>query len=154
MNYYKNYDFVVYCHDDVIIKDLRFVEAVEEKFQDATIQVIGNGNNGRDSEFKYKKYKNSMYCGDTDEFLIRTVRGSFFAARTKIFATIGNFPVYWGSNTLKKGNISLRNFAYLVTKHFGIESITYLNKDNWLETQFLIEFRRGVRVNPPGSSTG
>ena len=152
-NYHQNYDFVIYCHDDLVIKDLSFVQAIQEKFQHEKIKVIGNGKNVTDSEFTYEKYKDRMFFRDTDDFIIRTVRGSFFAARTEIFSKIGNFPVYWRTQKLKKGNISLRNFAYLVTKNYGIESIVYLDQDSWLETKYLIELRRGERSNPSKPTT-
>jgi len=145
LNFYKNYDFVIYCHDDLVIKDMNFVEAIEEKFQEPSIKVIGNGNNGPDTEFRYAKYKAGMLVKDDDDFVIRSVRGSFFAARTAIFSQIGNFPAHWYADNgdLESGNIALRNFAHLVTKNFGLESIAYLDADNRLETRYLLEMRRG-----------
>jgi hypothetical protein len=141
--HYRHYDFVIYCHDDLIIKNADFVEALQETFQQPWVKVIGNGNNGTDSEFRFAKYKHRMFFPDEDDFVVRTVRGSFFAAKTEIFATIGNFPVYWRTKKLSKGNVSLRNFAYVVTKHFGIDSITYLDGAQWLDTRYLREMVRG-----------
>jgi glycosyltransferase involved in cell wall biosynthesis len=145
MNLHYNYDFVIYCHDDLAIKNPGFVEALKEKFQETGIKVIGNGNNGPDTEFCYAKYKDGMLFKDDDDFVIRSVRGSFFAARTEIFSKIGNFPAPWQADNenLETGNIALRNFAYLVTKNFGIESIAYLDAENRLETRYLLEMRRG-----------
>lgn len=144
------FDFVIYCHDDLVIKDRNIVQRLVSKFRDPTVQVIGNGYNGSDSEFRYGKYKKHMIGDEDEDFLIRTVRGSFFAARPDVFREIGNFPVNWKASTvqMRKGNVSLRNFAYLVTKAFGIDSITYLDRGRWLETQYLIEFRRGIRPSP------
>ncbi len=143
MQFYKNYDFVIYCHDDLIIKNTSFVDAIKKKFLDPRIKVVGNGKNGKDWEFKFGKYKDRMMFEEDDDFVVRTVRGSFFAAKTEIFSVIGNFPVHWRAKTMKKGNISLRNFGYLVSKHFGRDSITYLEEQSWLETQYLVELRRG-----------
>lgn len=142
------YDFVIYCHDDLAIKDTGFVDAIIERFRgDPRLMVIGNGYNGTDSEFRFGKYRRGMLGDEDDDFLVRTVRGSFFAARTEVFAKIGNFPVEWkaSADRMRKGNVSLRNFAYQVTKTFGIDSISYLDKERWLETRYLIEFRRGER---------
>ncbi len=146
LGFYENYDFVIYCHDDLVIKDKAFVEVIKDKFRDPTLKVIGNGRNGKDAEFRFGKYKDRMFFRDRDDFIIRSVRGSFFAAKTEIFSVIGNFPVHWKAKTLKKGNISLRNFAYLVCKHFGIESITYLDDKNYLNTKYLYELKRGETV--------
>jgi len=143
MNWHSNYDFVIYCHDDLVIKDFAFVDTLQEKFGDAKLKVIGNGKNGRDWEFRFEKYKDRMFFSDADDFVVRTVRGSFFAARPEIFSVIGNFPVYWRAKKMTHGNISLRNFGYLVTKHFGAESISYLEPESRLETKYLIELRRG-----------
>ena len=141
----SRYDFVVYCHDDLRIKDPALVEAISAALRDPAVKVVGNGNNGADSEFQFGKYRHRMSWNDDDGFVVRTVRGSFFAARTEIFATIGNFPVYWeaSARNMKKGNISLRNFGYLVTKHYGIDGIAYLEPESWLETRYVLEMRRG-----------
>ncbi|MCH8850525.1 MAG: hypothetical protein IIC89_06845 [Chloroflexi bacterium] len=151
------YDFVIYCHDDLVIKDAGFVDAISERFRgDPALMVIGNGYNGADSEFRFGKYKKRMFWDEDDDFLVRTVRGSFFAARPEVFAKIGNFPVEWKADAerMRKGNVSLRNFAYRVTKAFGIESIAYLDETRWLETRYIIELRRGVRhpATAPGGA--
>ena len=144
----RKYDFVIYCHDDLVIRDPGFVQVIIKRFRDSRLKVIGNGNNGVDSEFKYGKYRDRMFWPDTDDFVIRTVRTSFCAVRPDIFDELGNFPVYWKASAkkIRKGNISLRNFAYIVTKTFGIDSITYLEKDDWLKTRYLEEMVRGARV--------
>jgi hypothetical protein len=144
----SNYDFIIYCHDDVRIKDLRLVDALCDRFADPAIMLVGNGSNGTDAEFRFAKYRRRMFWDDDDDFIVRTVRGSFFAARSEVFRRIGNFPVHWkaSSRNLRSGNVSLRNFCYLVTKTFGIDSITYLEPDSWLNTRFLTEYRRGAPV--------
>ncbi len=143
MKLHEPYEFVIFCHDDIVIKDAGFVAALAEKFRDPKIKVIGNGRNGADWEFRFGKYKDRMAFEDNDDFIVRTVRGSFFAARSDIFAVLGNFPVHWPAKTMKKGNLSLRNFGYAVTKKFGAESITYLEPERWLVTRYLIEMQRG-----------
>ena len=61
-----------------------------------------------------------MFFQENYNFLVRTVRGSFFAAKTEIFSRIENFPVRWNTaKNLKRANVSLRNFGYLITKHFA-----------------------------------
>jgi len=132
----------------VIIKDMTFPQAVCEKLGDGAVKVVGNGNNGADSEFRYGKYRHVMRWEDDDDFVVRTVRGSFFAARTEIFDRIGKFPVHWEASerNLKKGNISLRNFGYIVSKTYGVDAITYLEPESWLETRYLVEMRRGIAV--------
>ncbi len=144
MGRYLDYDFVVYMHDDVIIKDASLVSAVREKFQNEPgVQVIGNGRNGSDWEFRFGKYRERMPYDEADDFIVRTVRGSFFAARSTIFEKLGNFPVHWRAKKMTHGNLSLRNFGYLVSKHFGRESIAYLEAESWLETKYLVELQRG-----------
>jgi len=146
------YDAVIYCHDDIDIKETGFADAVSEKLRaDVGIKVVGNGNNGVDTEFPLAKYRHVMRGEEPDDFLVRTVRGSFFAARTEVFERIGNFPVEWGASDrkMKKGNISLRNFGYAVTKAFGRDAIDYLEPESWLETRYLVEMRRGVPVASP-----
>ncbi len=145
MKLYEPYDFVIYCHDDVVLKDLGFVGALRKQFEDPKVKVVGNGRNGSDWEFRFEKYKYRMPYTEADDFLVRTVRGSFFAARSEIFATIENFPVHHLSKKMSNGNISLRSFGYLVTKHFGREAIAYL-EDAHLETKYLVEMRRGEVV--------
>lgn len=145
---HRDYDFVIYTHDDMTIKDPGLGEAIAAKFEDPEVMVVGNGNNGSDTEFLFGKYRDRMYLDDDDDFVVRTVRGSFFAARTSLFDTIGSFPVYWKTTDLKKGNISSRNFAYLVTKNFGREAITYLEPESHLETKYLVEFLRGEQPDP------
>jgi len=136
------YDFVIYCHDDLIIKDLGFVSALRKKFEDPKVKVVGNGRNGSDWEFRFEKYKDRLAFEENDDFIVRTVRGSFFAARAEIFKTIGNFPVHWRVKKMSHGNTSLRSFGYVITKNFGREAITYL-ADSHLETKYLVEMRRG-----------
>ena len=144
MNTYRNYEFIIFTHDDIVLKDPGFVEIFARRFaDDRNLQVIGNGKNGKDWEFRFEKYKDRMFYQDADDFIVRTVRGSFFAARTSIFEKIENFPVKWKTKTPKKGNISLRNFGYLITKNFGRESISYLNDHAWLETEYVSEMVRG-----------
>ncbi len=148
----SRYDAVIYCHDDLMIKDATFPEAVLEKLRDGAIKVVGNGNNGVDSEFRYGKYRHVMRWPDDDDFVVRTVRGSFFAARTEIFARTGNFPVHWKASdrSMKKGNVSLRNFGYIISKTYGVDAISYLEPESWLETRYLVEMRRGVPVAEHG----
>jgi hypothetical protein len=142
------YDAVIYCHDDIEIKDTSFPAAIVEKLRDDRVMVVGNGNNGVDTEFAFGKYRHVMHGDDDDDFIVRTVRGSFFAARTAIFHHIGNFPVEWAASErkMKRGNISLRNFGYIVTKAYGREAIDYLEPESWLDTRYLVELRRGVPV--------
>ena len=139
---------MIYCHDDIEIKDPSFPAAIVEKLRDERLMVVGNGNNGVDTEFAFGKYRHVMRGHEDDDFLVRTVRGSFFAARTAIFGRIGNFPVKWNASEqkMKKGNISLRNFGYIVTKTYGREAIDYLEPESWLDTRYLVELRRGVPV--------
>lgn len=143
MRLHEGYDFVIYCHDDLVIKDAGFVPAIMERFRTPQLKVLGNGRNGTDTEFRFEKYKECLFFPDVDDFVVRTVRGSFLAVKTEIFAAIGNFPVYWKAKKMTHGNISLRNFGYLVTKHYGRESIDYLDAESHLETRYLIELRRG-----------
>jgi hypothetical protein len=143
------YDFVIFIQDDVVIKDSRFPQRCADVFQDPGIKVIGNGKNGTDWEFRYEKYRDRMFWPDSDDLVVRTVRGSFFAVRTDVFQKVGNFPVYWdvtGGPKQNKANISLRNFGYLITKHFGADAITYLDWDHYLDTPFLNELVRGERI--------
>lgn len=144
------YDFIVYIHDDVVIKDTSFPARLEAIFAaDEGIKVIGNGKNGNDWEFRYGKYCKRMLWPDADDFIVRTVRGSFFAARTDIFGAIGgNFPVWWRVTPgpkQNKANNSLRNFGYIVSKVYGRDAITYLDWDNYLDTPYLSELVRGAR---------
>lgn len=145
MKLHEPYDFVVFLHDDVVIKDENFVAAVRAKFSDPGVKVVGNGRNGRYWEFRFAQYKERMFFEEADDFIVRTVRGSFFAARSEIFRTIGNFPVLWRAKKMTNGNVSLRNFGYVITKNFGRESIAYL-ADSHLETPYLAEMRRGQAV--------
>jgi hypothetical protein len=145
------YDFAIFIQDDVVIKDGRFAQRCAELLADPRVMVVGNGKNGTDWQFRYEKYRERMFWPDRDDFIVRTVRGSFFAVRTEVFKTIGNFPVYWhvtGGPKQNKANISLRNFGYLITKHFGADAITYLDWDHYLDTPYLSELVRGERVAP------
>jgi hypothetical protein len=149
------YEFVVYCHDDVVIKDARFVGELQERFQDVGVAVVGNGYNGSDAEFAFGKYRDRMWWRDEDETIVRTVRGSFFAARVVAIERIGNFPVDWRASAarMRRGNNSLRNFAHLICSTFGRQSIDYLEAHSWLETDYLIELRRGERVAAGGQKS-
>lgn len=144
----SRYDAVIYCHDDVSIKDTSFPAAILDKLRDERVMVVGNGKNGVDTEFRFGKYRHVMRGDEDDDFVVRTVRGSFFAARSEVFGRIGNFPVEWEASErrMKRGNVSLRNFGYLVTKAYGREAIDYLEPESWLETRYLVEMRRGVPV--------
>lgn len=145
MGYYAELDFVIFMHDDLVIKRPDFPLVISGRFAaDPRLMVIGNGRNGTDWEFRFGKYKERMYYQDEDDFLVRTVRGSFFAARRAVFERIGNFPVRWKVTSPKKGNVSLRNFGYLVSKHFGREAIGYLDENAWLESAYIAEMVRGV----------
>lgn len=146
-----SYDAVIYCHDDLTIKDARFADAVAEKLSNDRVMVVGNGSNGVDSEFRFEKYRHILRGEEDDGYLVRTVRGSFFAARPDVFERIGNFPVEWSASErkMKRGNISLRNFGYAVTKAFGRDAIDYLEPESWLETRYLAELRRGEPVTSP-----
>jgi hypothetical protein len=131
-----------------VIKDPGFVEAIKDKLRNPDVQVVGNGNNGVDTEFVFAKYCHDIDASEDASFVVRTVRGSFFAARTGVFERIGRFPVEWKASAaqMKKGNVSLRNFGYRVTKAYGREAIEYLEPESWLETRFICEMRRGERV--------
>lgn len=144
----RPYDFVVYIQDDVIIRDPSFIDRCAELLSRPGIKVVGNGKNGTDWQFRYEKYRDRMFWPDDDDLVVRTVRGSFLAVRTDVFDVIGNFPVYWkvtGGLKQNKANISLRNFGYLITKHFGADAITYLDWDNYRQTAYLAELVRGER---------
>jgi hypothetical protein len=144
----SKYDAVIYCHDDIVIKDNAFPQAVAGILRDERVMVVGNGNNGVDTEFRFSKHRADLRGEESDDFIVRTVRGSFFAARTRVFSLIGNFKVKWNASEkkMKKGNVSLRNFGYLVTKTFGRDAIAYLEPDSWLDTRYLTEMRRGEPV--------
>ncbi len=140
------YDAVIYCHDDISIKDTSFPAAIVEKLRNERVKVVGNGNNGVDTEFRYGKYRHVMRGDEDDDFVVRTVRGSFIVVRTEVLDRIGTFPVDWAASEqkMKRGNISLRNFGYIITKTYGREAIAYLEPESWLETSYLVEMRRGV----------
>lgn len=140
---HRPYEFVIYLHDDLLIKDTGFAAELQRRFRETDLMVIGNGRNGKDTEFRFGKYKRHMFHQDEDDFLVRSVRGSFLAVRSAVFDVIENYPVYWRAKKMKHGNISLRNFAYLVSKHFGRQRIGYLEPESWLETQYLVELQRG-----------
>jgi hypothetical protein len=148
MGFWESYDFVIYCHDDLVVKDPPFADAVADRLADPRVMVVGNGCNGSDTEFRLGKYNARLGIADSDDFVVRTVRGSFLAVRREVFRRIGNFPVHWKTERkIEKGNRSLRRFGYHVTKEFGRDAITYLEPNSWLDTRFLIELRRGELAN-------
>ncbi|MEN8183809.1 MAG: hypothetical protein ABFS46_14875, partial [Myxococcota bacterium] len=116
----RDYDFVIYCHDDLIIKDLSFFETVARMFQNPDIKVVSIRGK-RKTDFRFGRYRERMAFDDDDGFVVRTIAGSVFAASTDVFSTIGDLPDCWAAKTRKEGRASSRSFSYLVTKEFGID---------------------------------
>jgi hypothetical protein len=144
--FYRNYEYVVFMHDDIVIKDPSFIQASIQKLSDG-FSVVGNGKEpvilswSNNSE----AYAHSAWQPPDASFSHGSVRGSFFATTTAVLDKLGQFEVYWDRWLLNDNfaNWSLISSCGKLQHLLGDRCFGYLS-DTQLDSPYMLEFVRGA----------
>jgi hypothetical protein len=144
-NIWRDYEMTIFMHDDVVIRDTRFVDACAAKLAEGH-GVVGNGRVGarypyprsRPHEFAHARWK------PPHNFFHDCVRGSFFAASLSALTALEAFEVFWDPYHLAMtmGNHSLRASCARWESRLGPRCFAFLS-DEYLSSEYLVEDERG-----------
>jgi len=155
---YRGFSSLFFLHDDLEIKDVRFIEVCEELLVQG-YKIIGNGvNSDRRNWFKGMSpavYAHSNWLPDDALFSHKTVRGSFWATTREVIDLIAPLEIFWDRFHITDGfgNYSLIATCGKAEWLLGGNCITFLG-DTYLESRFLTEAVRGGLPNAlPSSKT-
>jgi len=143
---WQQFDYVVFTHDDVLVKDVGFMDKCIELCEQGH-SVVGNGRVAPRSNYPNTHaqcYAHSSWKPPSRQFEHDVVRGSFFVATQEAVNRLGRFEVFWDPLRLTSGfgNWSARatcgKWEYLCgEKCFGFLS------DRYCESDYLVELVRG-----------
>lgn len=146
--FYKNMllktDFLIFMHDDTIIKDFTFIEEFYERLQ--KFHCVGNSQEmPLFYEFNDIKKLNNYVKGNwfnklkknNENFRFKIVDFRCFAIRTASLQKLSGFEDLYEGDNLRDTNISLRLFSAKLSYYFGMNSLNTLT-NNWLESDFFI----------------
>jgi hypothetical protein len=145
-NLWQNYDVCFFLHDDLIIKDLAFIQKCKNLFEKGA-KVVGNGIPGNHRSWPRTHlacYAHSIWLPPSLEFEHDVVRGSFFATTTEALERIRNFEVFWDPHhfNMRFGNHSLIASCGKFQAEFGKDCFSYLGTD-YRESPYIVEQERG-----------
>jgi hypothetical protein len=155
---YKDYEFVFFMHDDVILLDSSLFEVcrsiIAERNGDC---VVGNAPPSAKRDWPRTHihcYAHSAWKPSSWQFCHDTVRGSFLATSTSALDKICRFEVLWdrrGSLGVGAGNWSLRATSGRSQDILGARAFAFLG-ETYLSSPYLRELERGQvdfkRSNP------
>ncbi len=147
---WRNYDYIFFMHDDMIIKNLGFIEAAQDLLGRGH-SVIGNGPAFPPRPWPKthpESYAHSVWKPPTANFCHDVVRGSFLATTREALEQIGSFEVYWDRwhLTIYFGNWSLRATCGKWQALLGDRCFGFLS-DTWCESEFISEQYRGQETS-------
>jgi len=144
-NIWRNYHYVFFLHDDLIISDLNFVERCIKMLKEGK-KFIGNGLIRQDhwpqSHAEY--YAHASWGPPSTKWKHRVIRGSFVATTNENLEILNGFEIFWDSFRLsiELGNRSLVATCGKIQHVFGSESIGYLG-DSYCESPYITEIEGG-----------
>lgn len=147
--FYKNKllktDFLIFMHDDTIIKDFTFIEEFHARLK--KYHCVGNSqelplfyelNDIKDLKNYVKgKWLNILMQNNNNNFKFRIVDFRCFAIRTVSLQKLSGFEDLYEGNNLRDTNISLRLFSAKLSYFFGLNSLDTLT-NGWLESKYFI----------------
>lgn len=155
---WKNYQTIVFMHDDLEVHDLGFLEELDQLLSKHA--VIGNGR-GKESvgnvtvgDHAYA-YAHSKWKPPSWQFQHQTVRGSFFAISQKTLEKIGSFEVYWDPFKLfiGFGNWSTKASCGKIQAVMGENAFGYLS-NTYRKSRYIKELVRGNSEGTPSLPVG
>ena len=136
---WREYDYVFFMHDDIVIKDIEFIQQCARELE--TSKVVGNGRVAlwdvpTNIAESYSVYYAHSSFKPPRSFRHDGVRGSFFATTSEALHLLEAFEVFWDPFHLTAGfgNFSARascgKWQYLLGDQcFGFLSDTYCESD-------------------------
>jgi hypothetical protein len=144
-NVWRNYHYVYFLHDDLIISDVSFVEHCI-KMLDGGKKFIGNGLIRQDHwpQSRVVCYAHASWGPPSVKWRHRVIRGSFIATTRESLELLNGFDVFWDRFRLSIGfgNWSLVATCGKMQHIFGYESIAYLG-DSYGGSPYITELHRG-----------
>jgi hypothetical protein len=144
--FYRDYEYVIFMHDDIVIKDPSFIQASIQKLCDGH-SVVGNGKEPGILSWTEisEAYAHSTWQPPDASFSHGSVRGSFFATTTAVLDKLGQFEVYWDRWLLNDdfANWSLISSCGKLQHLLGDRCFGYLS-DTQLDSPYMLEFVRGA----------
>jgi hypothetical protein len=154
---YRDFSHLFFLHDDVQIKDVRFIEACEALLAQGH-KIVGNGKNSDCCNwFKMMApavYAHSNWLPADAFFCHKTVRGSFWATTREVIDRIAPLEIFWDRFHLADGfgNHSLIATCGKAEWLFGEKCFAFLG-ETYLESRFITEaVRGGLPAAPPPST--
>jgi hypothetical protein len=144
---HRDFEYVIFMHDDVEILDPRLFDAAITQLVDGAA-VVGNGRNSERNDWvslgEGHSYAHAVELPPHLGFAHETVRGSFFAMRSRTIDELGGFDVFWDPFHLmvETGNLSLIATCSRIAARHGDRAFAFLG-DADCRSEFLIEAVRG-----------
>ena len=142
---WKRFDYIIFMHDDVVIKDVDFVAACREALN--RFPVVGNSR-GENRTWKpgdlYGYFAHASFKPPTPWFQNDGVRGSFFAMKRATLEKLEKFEVFWDPLHLTPGlgNYSAAASCARMMSVCGRSCFTFLS-DVYCESDYISELERG-----------
>lgn len=144
-NVWRNYRYVFFLHDDLVISDVSFVERCI-KMLDEDKRFIGNGLIRQDHwpQSRAECYAHASWGPPSTKWRHRVIRGSFIATTRESLELLNGFDVFWDGLRL---SIGFGNWSLIATcgkmQHvFGSEFVAYLG-DSYCGSPYITELRAG-----------
>ena len=146
MGLWRQFDYIFFMHDDLIINDHGFMEACISLLN-AGHSVIGNGRVApRDAwpNILPHAYAHAAWKPLSRKFYHDVVRGSFFATSRVALEKLGAFEVYWDPYHLSSGfgNWSTRASCAKWENYCGENCFQFLS-ENYCKSDYIVESVRG-----------
>lgn len=145
-NIWREFEYVVFMHDDIIIKDKDFLAPCIALLNEHA--VVGNGKHfdpRRDiPNYLPDSYAFSSWKPPSRRFQHFGVRGSFFSTTRKALEQLGRFQVFWDPFRLTSrfGNWSTRATCGKWEHLYGDRCFGFLS-DKYCESEYIVELVRG-----------
>lgn len=154
-NFWRTYEYLFFIHDDVLIKNLGFIEQAITLLNSGA-SVVGNGRPGPKQPWPRLSAESYAYASwkPAGNFQHDVVRGSFFATTRKALEQLGHFEVFWDRFHLSSGfgNLSLKASCGKWEHYCGATCFQFLSEE-YCTSEFLDEHVRGSAHEPAVSLT-
>ena len=142
---WKDYDFLVFMHDDIEILRDDYALAAINLLSDQIV-LVGNGRNSPVVDLPSRSrqsYSHASWIPPVD-FEHDTVRGSFFVMSRETVARMCRFEVMWDARhwDMEFGNWSLRASSAKLHHLFGYPCFAFLSEE-YRVSEYLVEHERG-----------
>ena len=143
---WREFEYVLFMHDDIIIKDRNFLAKCIELLEEYT--VVGNGKH-ESRRFDVpnthsESYAHSSWKPPSRRFKHSGVRGSFFATTREALERLGKIEVFWDPFhiTSRFGNWSTRATTGKWEQLYGEKCFGFLSQ-TYCESNYMVELVRG-----------